>query len=106
MLFFWIQIHDLPLELMSETMAKHFGAFLGEFMKYDTHISSLGLQRYMRIKVRLDVRLTFKRRKKIQVGDQSYYTRFQYEKFSLFCFIYDKLGLEESFCLIRVFVDP
>ncbi|KAK5811756.1 hypothetical protein PVK06_027124 [Gossypium arboreum] len=52
---FWIQIHDLPPSLMSETMAKCFGAFLGEFMEYDTRIPSLVLQQYKGIKVRLDV---------------------------------------------------
>ncbi|MBA0765731.1 hypothetical protein Gotri_014884 [Gossypium trilobum] len=99
---FWIQIHDLPSGLMLETMAKHFGVF----MEYDMRILSLRLLWYMRIKVRLDVRLAPKLREKVQVGDQPYYARFQYEKLSLFCFIYGKLGHGKSFCPVMVRVDP
>ncbi|MBA0812487.1 hypothetical protein Gohar_026454 [Gossypium harknessii] len=33
---FWVQIHDLALGLMTETMAKQFGDFLGQFLEYDT----------------------------------------------------------------------
>lgn len=32
---FWIQLHELPPGLMFETVAKHFGSFLGEFLEYD-----------------------------------------------------------------------
>lgn len=50
-----IQIHDLPSRLMPESMARRFGEFLGDFLEYDTRIPFTGLQRYMQIKVRLDV---------------------------------------------------
>lgn len=30
---FWIQIYDMPLDIMSEFMANHFGAVLGEFIE-------------------------------------------------------------------------
>ncbi|MFQ6651734.1 hypothetical protein Gotur_023940 [Gossypium turneri] len=46
------------------------------------------------------------KRKKVQVGDQPYYARFQYEKLNLFCFTYGKLGHGESFCPVRLRVDP
>ncbi|MFQ6668851.1 hypothetical protein Gotur_034342 [Gossypium turneri] len=45
------------------------------------------------------------KREKVQVGDQPYYAHFQYEKLSLFCFIYGKLGHGESFYPVRVRVD-
>lgn len=54
---------------MSETMAKRFGDFLGEFLEYDTRIPTLAIHCYMKIRVRLDVRVPLKRRKKVQVGD-------------------------------------
>ncbi|MBA0859416.1 hypothetical protein Goshw_006636, partial [Gossypium schwendimanii] len=51
------KIHDLPPGLMSKTMARRFGTFLGDFLIYDTKVRPLGVKRYMRLKVRLDVRL-------------------------------------------------
>lgn len=103
---FWIQIHDLPPGLMSESLAKRFGIFLGEFLDYDTRIPTMGFQQFMRIRVRIDVRLALKRKKKIQVGAHSFYAHFQYERLSLFCFICDLLGHGEIFCPLRVKTDP
>ncbi|KAA3465686.1 reverse transcriptase [Gossypium australe] len=61
----------------------------------------------MRIKVRLDVSLPLKRKKKIMVeNDHVFYARFQYEKLTLFYFVCGKLGHGESFCKVRVRVDP
>lgn len=38
--------------------------------------------------------------------DRIFYARFQYEKLSLFCFIYGKLGHGESFCPVRTRMAP
>lgn len=78
-----MKIHDLLSGLMTESLAKWFGGFLGEFMEYDTRIPTMGIRHYMRIKVRIDIHLALKRRKKLQVGDQFSYARFQYEKISV-----------------------
>ncbi|KAJ8758831.1 hypothetical protein K2173_002610 [Erythroxylum novogranatense] len=57
----------------------------------------------MRIRVRLDVRVPLKRRKKITISPTcSFYARFQYEKLPLFCFLCGLLGHGESFCPERV----
>ncbi|MBA0753053.1 hypothetical protein Gogos_021653 [Gossypium gossypioides] len=34
------------------------------------------------------------------------YARFRYEKLSLFCFIYGKLGHGESYCPVRLTIEP
>ncbi|MBA0783091.1 hypothetical protein Gotri_000862 [Gossypium trilobum] len=82
-------------------------SFLGTFLEYDTIMPTRGVQRFTRIKVRLDVSLPLKRRKKIMVGkDRVFYACIQYEKLSLFCFMCGKLGHGESFCPIRVWIDP
>ncbi|PPS06924.1 hypothetical protein GOBAR_AA13727 [Gossypium barbadense] len=47
---FWIQVHDLPMGLMSKMMAKQFGDFLGQILEYDTKSISKGYQSYMRIR--------------------------------------------------------
>lgn len=93
---FWIQVHDLPPGFMSEVMGCQFGDFLGNFLEYDSKSLSMGLYWYMQIRVRLEIRLPLKRRKKIQFGEQFYYVNFKYEKLSLFYFIRGKLGHGES----------
>lgn len=72
------------------------------FLEYDTTV-----QTYMLIKVKLDVRAPLKRKKNILVGEERiFYAWFQYEKLSLFCFIYGKMVHGESFCPLRVRMDP
>lgn len=92
--YFWIQIHDLPPGLMTEAMAKYFGGFLVQFVEYDTTIPTMGVQKYMNIRVRLDVIALSKRKKKILIGkDRVVYVRFQYEKLSLFFLFVGDLGI-------------
>lgn len=80
---------------------------MGQFVEYDTTIPMMGIQKYMHLKVRLDVTVSLKRKKKILIGkDSVVYTNFQFEKLSLFCFICRRLGHSESFCLIRNRTDP
>ncbi|KAK5819778.1 hypothetical protein PVK06_024801 [Gossypium arboreum] len=70
-------------------------------------VTALGIQKYMRIRVRLDVTVLLKRKKKIQIGKiMIVYARFKYEKLSLFCFICGKLGRGESYCLFRLKIEP
>ncbi|PPS17973.1 hypothetical protein GOBAR_AA02602 [Gossypium barbadense] len=100
---FWVQVHELPSGLMTETMAKQFGDFLGKFIDHDT---SLGFQKYIQIRVRLDVTAPLKRKKKIQFGKiMTAYAQFKYEKLSLFCFICGKLGHGKSFCPFRLKIE-
>ncbi|MBA0753654.1 hypothetical protein Gogos_020808 [Gossypium gossypioides] len=100
---FWIQVHELLPGLMTESMVKQFGDFCGKFIKYDTFIPSLGLKKYMRIHVCLDVSVPLKHKKKVLVGKSMIvYARFKYEKLSLFCFICRKLGHGESYYPFRL----
>lgn len=52
----WIQMHDLPPGFMSKGTWKHLGDFIGEFLAYDAKDNSSIWMKYMRIKIRLDVR--------------------------------------------------
>ncbi|MBA0548826.1 hypothetical protein Golob_019898 [Gossypium lobatum] len=104
---FWIQVHELPPGLMNASMAKQFGDFYGKFIEYDTSIPTLGLQKYLRIRVCLDVTAPLKRKKKVLVGKSMVvYARFKYVKLSLFCFIFGKLGCGESYCPFRLTIEP
>ncbi|MBA0757992.1 hypothetical protein Gotri_021033 [Gossypium trilobum] len=100
---FWIQVHELPPGLKTESMAKQFGDFCGKFIEYDTSRPSLGIQNFLRIRVCLDVTAPLKRKKKVLIGKSMIvYARFKYEKLSLFCFICGKLGHGESYCPFRL----
>ncbi|KAH1064637.1 hypothetical protein J1N35_029624 [Gossypium stocksii] len=104
---FWVQVHDLPPELMNETIARQFGDFYGKFLDYDTSIPPMGYKSYMRIRVLLDVSAPLKRKKNVQIGkSKTVYVHFKYDKFSLFCFICGKLGHGESYCPYHLKVEP
>ncbi|PPD97730.1 hypothetical protein GOBAR_DD05240 [Gossypium barbadense] len=75
---FWIQVHDLPPELMSVSMAKQFGDFCGKYIEYDASIPTLGIQHYMRIRICLNVATPLKRKKKVLIGKSMVvYARFK-----------------------------
>ncbi|MBA0633819.1 hypothetical protein Godav_029476, partial [Gossypium davidsonii] len=78
---FWVQVHDLPLGLVSETMTKQFRDFLGKFLEHDLSSRLGNSHSSMRIRVQLNVNNPLKRRKK-------------------------KLGHGESFCPIRTRMAP
>ncbi|MFQ6644927.1 hypothetical protein Gotur_019956 [Gossypium turneri] len=104
---FWIQVHDLPPGLMSVSMAKQFGDFCGKYIEYDASIPTLIIQHYMRICICLNVAAPLKRKKKVLIGKSMVvYARFKYEKLSLFCFICEKLGHGESYCPVRLTIEP
>ncbi|GMI85726.1 hypothetical protein HRI_002241900 [Hibiscus trionum] len=104
---FWVQVHDIPTGLISEPMVRQFGNFIGQFLDYDSKLVLTSRRHFMRIKVAINVNYSLKRKKKIGLGkDKSVYVQFQYEKLSLFCFICGKLGHGESYCPIRLSVDP
>ncbi|MBA0733842.1 hypothetical protein Gogos_017814 [Gossypium gossypioides] len=56
---------------MTESMAKQFRDFLGQFLDYDTSFLSMGFQNFMHIRVRLDVTIPLKRKKKILIRQGS-----------------------------------
>lgn len=45
----WIQIRNLPMGFMMESVGKQLGNFFGEFLKYDTKNNSAIWREYMRI---------------------------------------------------------
>lgn len=99
---FWVQIHDLPIGLMSETMAKQFGEFIRQFIDYDAKSLPTECRVFMKIRVRLDVRNPMMRKKLILGRRGDVYARFRYERLHIFCFLYGRLGHTKRFCLVRI----
>lgn len=94
-----MQIYDVPVGFMLESVGKQLGNFLGVFVEYDPNNSSTIWRSYMRIKLNIDVRNPLKRFKKIKVprGDWSL-VKFQYERLGTFCFLCGILGHTDKFC--------
>lgn len=99
---FWVQVHELLLSCMSEGMARQLGNIIGEFLDYDTVIISKGIKKFMRIKVKLDVRNPLRRRKRIVYGVIKQLL-FTFNTINcLFYFLCGRLEHRESFCFLRL----
>ncbi|XP_075486286.1 uncharacterized protein LOC142525885 [Primulina tabacum] len=96
---FWVQIYDLPVGYMSETIGMQLGNFIGKFLAYyTTNNSGIG-RSYTRVRVAVDVRKPLMRCKKIsKPGGDCVMIKFKYERLGSFCFVCGTLGYTESFC--------
>lgn len=95
----WIQIHDLPMGVMMESVGKQLGNFFGEFLEYDTKNNTSIWRECMRVRIRLDVRKALKRRKKIVRKDGTEFTvSCKYERLGEFCFSCGMVTHTDRFC--------
>lgn len=95
----WVQIYDLPVGLMSETVGKQLGNFFGSFLQYDSNNNSSIWREFMRLKICVDVRKPLKRKKKVCKRDKTeVIVHCKYEKLGDFCFISGLLKHTERFC--------
>ncbi|XVF67588.1 hypothetical protein PTKIN_Ptkin10aG0133100 [Pterospermum kingtungense] len=102
---YWVQVYNLPVGCMSESIGKQLGNFVGYFLEYDASNNSLLWRNYTRIRVRIDVRVPLKRYKKIRLpGGGEDKVCFKYEKLCTFCFIYGLLGHMDRFCEQRFLI--
>jgi hypothetical protein len=98
----WVQIHDLPTGLMKETVGQKLANYIGSFVEYDKNNNTSLWRKYMRIRVRVDVRLPLKKDTKVMnKGGEWCTVKFKYEKLGIFCFICGVMGHAESRCEVR-----
>ncbi|MBA0800028.1 hypothetical protein Gohar_010497 [Gossypium harknessii] len=64
---FWVQVHNLPIDVTSERTTCQLGDFVGKFMEYDTSLVKRGSSKFMRIRVLINVNLPLKRKKRISI---------------------------------------
>jgi hypothetical protein len=98
----WVQIHDLPTGLMKEKVGISLANYIGSFIEYDKNNNSCFWRQYMRLKVRVDVRLPLKKETKVKVREGNWCTvKFKYEKLGIFCFVCGVMGHAENKCEVR-----
>jgi hypothetical protein len=99
---FWVQIHGLPVGLMKETVGSKLGNFIGSFVEYDKNNNSSFWRQYMRLKVKIDVRVPLKKETKVKDRNGDWCTvKFKYEKLGIFCFICGVMGHSDNKCSVR-----
>lgn len=97
--YFWVQVHGLLPDLFSEPVARALGNFVGYFEEYDAKRAVLGAVPFLHMRVKVDIQVPLKRKKKIQLGlGESIFVSFRYDKLTLFCFLCGCLGHSDSFC--------
>ncbi|XP_074326659.1 uncharacterized protein LOC141664600 [Apium graveolens] len=102
----WVQVYDLPKGFVSESILHSIGNYIGKYLKSDPiNINGLWKQFY-RIRVRIDVSKSLKRRMKIKrEGGEWIWVNFKYERLCTFCFVCGKLGHSKRDCDI-VYANP
>ena len=52
---FWLQIRNLPVRLVLESVGRPIANYLGEFVEYDKNDDTSFWRTYMKLRVRIDV---------------------------------------------------
>ncbi|PNY17922.1 hypothetical protein L195_g014678 [Trifolium pratense] len=98
----WVRIHDLPMRLMKERVGTSLANYIGSFVEYDKNNNFTFWREYMRIRVRIDVRLPLKKYSKVMNKEGKWCTvKFKYEKLGIFCFVCGVMGHAENKCEVR-----
>lgn len=90
----WVRIYDLPAGFTSEKTGKILGNHIGSFLQFDPKSISSAWMDYMRISVKLDVRIPLKKGKKniILPNGSSSKVKYTFERLPSFCFVCGLLG--------------
>jgi hypothetical protein len=87
---------------MKEMVGGKLGNFIGEFLEYDKNNNSCFWRQYMRLRIKLDVRVPLKRDTKVKDRNGNWCTvKFKYEKLGIFCFVCGIMGHAENRCETR-----
>jgi hypothetical protein len=98
----WVQVHDLPMGLMKESVGIRLANHIGAFLEYDKNNNSSFWRQHMRIRVKIDVRLPLKKDTKVMNKAGQWCTvKFKYEKLGIFCFVCGIMGHAENKCEVR-----
>ncbi|KAL3519956.1 hypothetical protein ACH5RR_018105 [Cinchona calisaya] len=97
---FWVQIHNLPLLAMNLTNAVNIGSQIGKVLSTEGADNNLlGLKRYMRIKVLINVHMPLKTGiPTVDPAKGNYWIPLRFERLPDFCYSCGKLGHSINGC--------
>ncbi|KAK6114983.1 hypothetical protein DH2020_007252 [Rehmannia glutinosa] len=90
----WVQCHNIPVAYMQEEIIRRIGEMVGEVIEIDKGDRDIILDRFARIKIRVDIAQPLKSHIIIQEseGTDEIYVLLTYEKLPNFCYACGKLG--------------
>ncbi|CAN6197596.1 unnamed protein product [Urochloa humidicola] len=97
----WLRVMKLPFGMMNEATGEAIGAELGSFIDMDLDDDGTAVGRYLRIKVRLDIRKPLMRGVTVYVGekeDKPLWCPLEYEFLSNFCYTCGIIGHKDKIC--------
>ncbi|XWS61009.1 hypothetical protein CRYUN_Cryun07bG0088500 [Craigia yunnanensis] len=96
---FWVQIHGLPLGLMTEKIRTILGESIGDVEEVDIEGEQMAWGCYLRVRVSINISKQLKKGSKIIVlGSGNELVIFKYEKLPDFCYVYGRLDHQEIEC--------
>ena len=83
-----MQIHDIPLGMMNDNVAKAIGSFIGQVLEIDKGGNKVAWGCYLRVRVLINVYMALKRGTKVTtLGGGQVLAVFKYERLLDFCYI-------------------
>ena len=105
---FWVQIHGLPLGLMTTKIATVLGESIGDVEEVDADGEKMAWGKFLRVRVAINISKPLKRGTRITIeGKGSMLVVFKYEKLPDFCYVCGCLDHQELECddVIRVKIE-
>ncbi|XP_039815069.1 uncharacterized protein LOC120677956 [Panicum virgatum] len=100
----WVRVLKLPLGMMKKATGEAIGEEIGTFMTMDLDEDDTAVGRYLRIKVRLDIRKPLMRGVMVYVGkeDKPLWCPVEYEYLPDFCYTCGIIGHTDKVCEVEV----
>jgi hypothetical protein len=84
----WVRVFDLPLGIMNRDTGESIGGEIGEFMEADVDENGMAIGKYLKVKVRINIKKPLMRGIMLDLGEgrTGHWCRFEYEFLPDFCF--------------------
>jgi hypothetical protein len=83
---FWVQVHEMPLLLMTKGIGEKIRMSLGRLVDVDVARDGIGWGRCLRIRMVINLTKPLDRGRALTLAGKSYWVIFKYEKLSSLCF--------------------